>query len=475
MTELTVHLRVNDSTTEQQTPVRFSIQDEQGKFYAPHGRAEDFPMGLAEAVGGAAAIGTKKWYYIDGSCEITLPTGVPLHLQVAKGLLYEPIDRTVTLGAGQMALRLTIEKKLPARNDFFVDSRAHFLTPHDALLEAQAEGLDAIQLLIAENMVPGQDGKLYPTTMNLAAFSGQEACLERDGTSVVVNTLNSHPAVGKVALLHCHRPIFPLSFGEENDNWSICDWCDQGHRKKGVAVWVDAYHEAVPGGEALVAALLGKIDAIELTANRAAKILSMVTMLRTLNYPVALVGSRERWSNKMAANTLLTVVSRDRTFVEAIREAKTYVTNGPIMEWSVEEEWLRARAESLRPMEKLTVSNATTKLAEFKAREVSGVYCIEAEFPVSQCPSPFVILSVDGPSGEDSRNQRGAYAVTSPITIGEYDPQDPALETARKTLRKLVEGYRDWQETGARFTKSNVRDRVMGYCADALTKLDGGS
>ena len=48
--------------------------------------------------------------YIDGACEMPLPAGVPLRVQAAKGPEYTPLDETVTLGAGQIALRFAIER-----------------------------------------------------------------------------------------------------------------------------------------------------------------------------------------------------------------------------------------------------------------------------------------------------------------------------------------------------------------------------
>ena len=193
MTELTVHLRVNDAGTGQPTPCRFCMYDERRHFFAPNGRSVDFPLDKAEAVGGQAAIAGKRWFIIDGACEIALPTGVPLTIEIGKGILYAPVVKTFTLGAGQMALRFAVERKIEAGDHYFVDTRAHFLTPHDALLEAEAEGLDSVQLLIVEQMMPGQDGKLYPIAANLSAFSGQKPCLEREGTTLYVNTLNMRP------------------------------------------------------------------------------------------------------------------------------------------------------------------------------------------------------------------------------------------------------------------------------------------
>src|SRR5262249_11442216 len=148
-----------------------------------------------------------------------------------------------------------------------IDTRCHFISPHAAALEAQAEGVDVVNLLAMPFPVLALDANTYITTPNILAFSGQIPAFDCEGCSVVVNTFNTHPVLGKLALLNSHRPVFPLTFGEDTDDWGVCDWADQCHRKKGLVVWVDAFEPTggITGSEALVAALLGKIDAVEVT------------------------------------------------------------------------------------------------------------------------------------------------------------------------------------------------------------------
>src|SRR5262245_25008692 len=107
---LTVHLRINDAATGQPTPVRVRISAPDGTHFAPLGRFPEFPLGRNEAVGGQLQRGRERWFYIDGSCEVPLPAAVPLRVQAAKGPEYTPLDETVTLGAGQMSLRLAIQR-----------------------------------------------------------------------------------------------------------------------------------------------------------------------------------------------------------------------------------------------------------------------------------------------------------------------------------------------------------------------------
>jgi len=320
---LNVHLRINDAATGRPTPVRVRVTAADGTHFPPLGRAAEFPAARNADVGGHLWVGRERWWYIDGACEIPLPAGVPLRVQAAKGPEFTPLDETVTLGAGQISLRFAISRWADTHADGWVsvDTRCHFITPHAALLEAQAEGVDVVNLLATPFPVLALDANTYTTTPNLLAFSGQVPALSSPGTagvspasseeagetpavlgtSVVVNTFNTHPVLGKVALLNSHRPVFPLTFGgEETDDWGVCDWADQCHRKKGLAVWCDAFEAAagVVGGEALVAAILGKIDAIEMSARpRKLPLLPWVYQLWDAGVPTPLVGASAKDSN----------------------------------------------------------------------------------------------------------------------------------------------------------------------------------
>src|SRR5262249_151094 len=82
------------------------------------------------------------------------------------------------------------------------------LPPPAAVLEGAAEGLDIVNVLADD-------------TPDLLAFSGGVPALEAHGCRAVVNTLNSHPVLGSLALLDSHRVVYPLRFGGDlPDDWS---------------------------------------------------------------------------------------------------------------------------------------------------------------------------------------------------------------------------------------------------------------
>ena len=138
----TVHLRVNEAATGKPTPARVRILDAAGAYRAPFGRPAEFATGPGEDVGGNLRLGAERFAYIDGACEVRLPPG-PVTVEVRKGPEYSPLRRVVTLGPGQISLRLDIERWADLRPEgwYAGDTRATELPPHAALLEGAAEGL----------------------------------------------------------------------------------------------------------------------------------------------------------------------------------------------------------------------------------------------------------------------------------------------------------------------------------------------
>ena len=455
---LTVHLRINDPAG-QPTPVRVRVAAPDGTEYAPLGRSIEFPTRRNEAVGGCVAVAGERWLYIDGACEMTLPAGVPLHVQAAKGLEYTRLDETVTLGAGQMALRFAVARWADSREKGYVsvDARCHFLTPHDTLLEAAGEDLDVVNLLATPQPFPSLDGSAYPTVPNLLAFSGQVPALERDGRAVVVNTFNNHPVLGKVALLHSHRPVFPLAFGgDETDDWGVCDWCDQCHRKGGLTVWVDAFEPSggVVGGESLVAAVLGKIDAIEVTqAARKVPLLPWVYRLWNAGVLTALVGASGKDSNRVRLGAMRTYAlpERGKTWIDAVRERMTFATTGPLLDITQKGPFASAAARTASGEAAVELVANGEVIAEGDGR------------------SSFAVERFDGAGWIAARFPESAgFAHTSPVAVGPTT-RDPEAASA---LVKLIDQTREWAERHGRFANPKRREQLLARCAEAVAELE---
>ena len=519
---LNVHLRITDAATTRPTPVRVRVTAADGTHFPPLGRAAEFPAARNADVGGHLWVGREKWWYIDGACEVPLPAGVPLRVQAAKGPEWTPLDETVTLGAGQIALRFALTRWTDSRADGWVtvDTRCHFIGPHAALLEAQAEDVGVVNLLATPFPVLALDAHTYTTTPNLLAFSGQVPALERDGCSVVVNTFNAHPVLGKVALLNSHRPVFPLAFGgEDTDDWGVCDWCDQCHRKKGLTVWADAFEPTggVTGGEALVAALLGKIDAVEVTGGaRKVPLLPWVYKLWDAGFLVPLVGASGKDSNRTALGSVRTYAKVKRPTPPApLPEGKGEEGEDPSPTPPPRGEGLRPDGSPAPPpfLGEGVGGRGSSSSSPFPSGRGAGgvgllswLDAVRAGRTVVSA-GPLLALARDGDrfranarsrgepvpveivangqvvaSGQGEADAavagagwvaarcpaQGGFAHTSPLAVGSRVPKPEA----GAALRKLVEQTREWAEAHGRFANPKRKQALLDRCTEGIGKLE---
>ena len=457
----TIHLRVNDSATGRPTPVRLRVTTEAGGHFAPLGRTLEFPTGRGELPAGLhLRLGRERWATIDGSCEITLPAGVALRVQATKGPEYRPLNELVTLKSGQMTLRYAIDRVNPAPAGFSSgDGHAEFLTPHAAALEAAAEGLASVQLLAFDFPAAALDGQTYHATPNLESFSGQSPALTTPA-SVTVNTLNTHPVLGRVALLHAHRPVFPLTFGGANgtDDWSLSDWCDQARRKGGTPVWSDPLqvNSGVFGGEALIALLNGKIEAIELDGRpRRQPLLPLWYNLLNAGFRVQLVGCSRKDSSLIPLGAMRTYAPGD--WLAGVRTSSSFVTNGPLLTFENDGSMWVATASSLTPFGMLDIVADGVEVASAKPAEQGGVWRAEAIADAGE--SRWLAARVGG---------RERFAHFAPQFTGKPSPR---LDTT--IFRKGIVSTVEWANEVGRYERAEFRDKLLANAAEALAKVGG--
>lgn len=489
---LNVHLRINDAVTKKPTPVRVRVSDAAGNYYPPLGRLPVFAVGKGEDVGGQVRLGRENWAVIDGAGEVPLPAGVPLRIRATKGPEYTPLDETVTLGAGQISLRFEVARWHES-DAVSVDTRAHFVSPHAALLEAAAEGVDVVNVLALAHAFVGQDGNGYPILSNVLAFSGQEPALTTGGHDVYVNTLNTHGALGRLGLLNCHRAVHPLTFGSPDgpDDWSLGDWCQQCHRKGGLVAWADAFRSdrGVLGGEALAQLLLGHVDAVEFDAHaRPQPLLPWVYKLWDCGVKVPLVGGSGKDSNRVpvgAMRTLAIPTSRDREgasasggsdapsrsrlveFLAAVRGNRTAVTNGPMLTFTVEGDRAAVTAESVVPFERLEIVANGAVLVSAPPTPALGRFRATLDIAHGLTDGWLAARAV-GPKGSLLFPDQPVFAHTSAVFVG-TPVRPPAARTA---LRQCLVATREWVETQGQFPAEKFEARILDTLTAAEATLD---
>jgi hypothetical protein len=483
----TVHVRVNDAATGRPTPVRIRFTDENGEYYAPFGRTPSVPADCRlDSQGGSVLLDGELFAYIDGMCEVALPP-TPITIQVYKGPEYIPIRRSVTLGPGKLAIRVEIERgaDLRDRGWYSGDIGALAPSPHAALLEGAAEDLSVINLLAYEAV--GKTGlKLYP---NLLAFSGQRPALEMPHCMVVVNTYNCHPSLGSLNLLNCHRTVYPLTFGGGGpDNWTLSDWCDQCHRKGGLAAWRQAARCGDLLGEALADLVLGKVDALEIESHDGCFNTELYYTLLNAGLKVVVVaGSRKTGMQVLgSARSYALIASADfdyAAWIEAVRAGRTFVTSGPLLLFTVDgqypgavvdppsrEEPLRVHAEAVgwSPFDRVELVANGEVVAARPAREQKPVF-LEANVVLREGGW----LAARCVSGNDVNSSAMSLvrAHTSPVYVRINGRPSPVNRDAAQRLREALDRMLRWVNTEGRFENDRQKSNLIDIFLSAKEKL----
>jgi hypothetical protein len=519
----TVHVRVNDAASGQPTPCRIRFTDGEGSYYAPFGRLTEFAKGIAQDVGGNLLLGQEQFAYIDGTCEIRLPAG-PISVRISKGPEYTPIHEALELSPGKLALRFEIGRWIELRQQgwYSGDVFARFLSPHAALLEGAAEDVAVVNLLAAEyeawDLTP-QHGIAalefeYPDRLvgqreyrerkhahvsNILAFSGQHPAVELPGHLVVVNTFNHHPTLGHLALLNCHRVVFPLKFGgtDESDEWTLTDWCDQCHRKGGLVVGLNAFKGVLDHHQEILAdCLLGKIDALmamdDLAIDQCAELhrscLALWSALLSCGVRIPLVGGSGKASNcDLLGNTrTYAKLLKDEPFtyanwIEAVRAGRTFVTTGPIISIEVDgrgpgsvvdlarkNEAVRVRAEARATSELESLQVIVNGKVVSSVQPAAGETAAVLEFETEIAESSWLVARCGGPYNWPRFSRLAA--ISSPIYLQVAGLPVKADSTTIAALSKDLDYMLDWARNKARCDDKH-RERFAGIFRSAREEL----
>jgi len=497
----TVHVRVNDAATGEPTPVRIRFTDEKGTYYAPFGRLAEFPPKLGLDLGGNLLLNDKRYAYIEGTCEIQLPSGRIL-IEVHKGPEYETLSEEVLLSPGQMAIRLEIKRWSDLRQEGWYpgDTMVGVISPHAALLEGAAEDVAVVNLLAMQLC-----GKKTMWMPNLLAFSGQQPALERVGSLVIVNTHNVHHLLGRVTLLNCHRVVYPLRFGQpfELDNWTVGAWCDQCHRKGGLSVWVPEPnleygedHGSFLAGEAPADAVLAKIDALEVnwTWELHPDFADDWYGLLNLGLHLPVVGGSGKRGNEQLLGGWRTYARLQpgeeinyKNWIEAVRAGRTFATKGALLTLTVNGQDPGALINLESPDQTIHVQAGVRRTIPPDRLEliVNGKVVAESnsaggsqlEIHVSMPVGGWIAAAYWG--CEDSQGGFKLLAHTSPVYVQIPGRKPPPDQEAGQKLLNHFDEMLEWVRTQARVENEEQRQRlarVFDSAKEEVTKrLRAGS
>ena len=338
-----VHGQVVDAASGHPTPVRLAFCSKEGRYIPPYGHRTEVNDAWFENYGADLKLIDTPFAYVDGTFQIELPVG-EVYVEITKGFEYQSIRRKVTIDAHQRELRMEIPRfeDLRSRGWATADVHVHFLPPTTAVLEAQAEGVNLINLLAA------QWGDLFT---NVGDFS-ENPLTSRDGETIVqVGTENRQHILGHLGLLGGNgRPVYPLSAGGPAESYigdpvwvSTAEWADACRERGGLVL---SPHFPYPTGEQAADIVLGKLDALGIQPRFKGRFYSLrfQDWYRYLNcgYRLPAAGGTDKMGAYMpvGANRTYAYLGQEEfnftNWAQAVRSGKTFVSSGPLLIFKVD-------------------------------------------------------------------------------------------------------------------------------------------
>jgi len=325
------------------TPARVHFRSEDGRYFPPYGHRHEVNDNWFEDYGADLKLGSTNYAYVDGEFPIELPEG-KVYAEISKGFEYEPRRIELDIKPGQKELDIELSRLTNLRDKGWItaDSHTHFISPDTAWLEAQAEGLNIINLLAA------QWGDLFT---NVGDITGRSGFQSRDETVVWVGSENRQHFLGHISMLGTQgAPIFPMSTSGPTEGYfgdptwrAMSEWADECRTSGGVVV---VPHFPFPYSEVVAEVVRGRVDGLELRDFWAPTMdtFAIHEWYRLLNtgYRVSAIGGTDKMSAGMpvgGVRTYANIGDEDFSFAawgRAVRAGRTYTTSGPLLGLSVE-------------------------------------------------------------------------------------------------------------------------------------------
>jgi hypothetical protein len=489
-----LHGRVVDATTGKAVAARLHFRAPDGRYLPPYGHRHEVNDHWFQDYGADLKLGSTQYAYVDGEFQAELPTG-EVYVEITKGLEYAPVRRRVEIRPGQRELVLEIERPLNWRRQGWVtaDTHVHFLSPQTAWLEAQAEGVNLVNLLAA------QWGDLFT---NVGDLTGGQSGVSRDDTVVWVGTENRQHLLGHISLLGGQgQPAYPLSAGGPDESYlgdpqwtSLAEWADRCRERDGLVVMP---HFPYPYCEAAADIVLGKVDAAELRFfNPTLDTFNVREWYRFLNlgYRLASVGGTDKMTAGVpvgASRTYANLGDEEFCFAnwaKAVRAGRTFTTTGPLLDIRVDGRppgaeikmpqgggtvEVEAHAESVLPFDELQIVVGGKVIARQQSERTQPgarasiherVRLTDSAWVAARCASANLIWLTFMPTC--------VAAHTSPVYVscGDSEVFSP---TAATYMLTLIDGGLTWLDTLSVPASAEHRKRIRAVFEAARSTLEG--
>jgi len=347
-----VRIKVVEKGSSKPIPVKFHAHGQSDEYLAPVDRHrwpnpawfEDYSVDFVHQ-------GSHNCTYINGETNIKVPIG-KIFIEISKGFEIKPVRKIVEVQSNTEEITMEIERQLNWREKGWVtaDTHVHFLSTSSAMLEGSAEGINIVNLLAS------QWGELMT---NVGDFDGKTTYGSReaggDGEFLVrVGTENRQHVMGHISLLGYEGNIIaPMTTGGVDESAIgdpieklLTEWASQCKEQNGVVVLP---HFPNPRLENAAAIVNGGIDGVEMTSwgdlYGGIDPYSLTDWYRYLNcgYFIACVGGTDKMSAGTPVGAVRTYAKIEgnkdfnyENWKESIRKGQTFVTYGPLVEFSVD-------------------------------------------------------------------------------------------------------------------------------------------
>lgn len=484
-TTVPLRVRVIAADRNEPTPARVHIRAADGRYLPPNGHRREINPGLMEDYGSDLLLGGMPYAYVPGSFEVSVPPG-EVHLEVTKGFEYRPAVVSTRVGQKPDELEVRLDRPLDMRAKGWVtaDTHVHFLPPTSGILQAQAEGLNLV------NILSTQWGELFTNVADGYAGPVRD---ERNETEVRVGSENRMHMLGHVSLLGGRDREFPLGTGGgitsplgDTVDALIADVASRTRESGGIAI---AAHFPFPYGELAADIALGQLDAVELfglsTTADGPRTRSWYRFLNA-GYRVTCVGGTDKMSAGTAVGAVRTYALLEdgepfsfEAWARAVRAGRTFLTSGPLLDLEVDGQGpggvialgrdggtvnLRASATSVNRLSTLEIVMNGKVVARVDSRGDGQRIDIEERVRVRE--SAWIAARCTTREVTWTAFPTAVGAHTSPVYVECGDRPLVGVEDAR-AIASLIEAGQDWAAQRAVIRSDRDRERFRAFFADA--------
>jgi hypothetical protein len=434
-------LEIRDADTDKLVTARISIRAQDGKYHAP-------PAALYRM------LGPDVHFYCEGETQIDLPAGRYL-LTAARGPEYPVTRREFNItpaGGVHETLELPRWTNQRKKNWYSGESHIHanygygewYNSPRTMLAQSAGEDLIVSNFMVANSEADGVFDREY--------FRGSPDPLSTDQTILYWNEEFRSTIWGHLTLLNLRQLVEPIFTGfahttNPHDHPTNADIADHTHDQAGHVNYThpahnvkDPYLSAYSAKALPLDVALGKVDSIDVMGSNHVATVPLWYRLLNCGFRVPASAGTDCFLNRVRSRLpgqarVFVHVEGEFTYqrwIDALKAGRTFVTNGPMFEFTVDEQMAGSSIELDQPRA-LRVQGRVTSQYPLKLVEIVSigevVSAVELEEPsldvaldkeVAMTRSGWIAIRASGPPHPDQPGG-SVFGHTSPVYVQVQD------------------------------------------------------